>query len=64
MTEKIITEINARYELKAAADILGVSKSTVLRWTRQGLLKCSIRRSNGRRVWTGAELLRFWRADY
>lgn len=53
-----------RYELKQAAEALGINRSSLLRHTHAGRIKCSIRKSNGRRVWTGAELIRFWRAEY
>ena len=52
-----------KYELRETAQLLGVHATTVLRWTRIGLLRCSIRRINGRRVWTGKEILSFWRAN-
>lgn len=51
-----------RFELREAAEVMEVDKSTILRWTNKGLLSCRIRRSNNRRFWTGAELVRFWRA--
>lgn len=57
-------EPTGRYELKAAAEALGVDRSTILRYTNQGLLKCTIKRSNHRRCWTGAELIRFWKASF
>ncbi|MBO6083202.1 MAG: helix-turn-helix domain-containing protein [Bacteroidales bacterium] len=54
----------AHLELREAALALDVHKSTVLRWTRTGKLRCGIKRLNGRKYWTGAELIRFWRAEY
>lgn len=53
-----------KYELREVAEILEVSKSTVLRWTLTGLLACSIRKANGRRVWSGASIIRAWRSIY
>ena len=47
-------EMNSRYELKDVAAILGVSPSTIHRWTR----------ANNRRVWTGKEIMRIWKAFY
>lgn len=49
------------YELRDAARLLGVSKASVLRWTRQGHMPCSIRKANNRRVWTGQTILRMWK---
>lgn len=52
----------AKYELKEVARLLDVHKSTVLRWTKLGYMNCSIRKTNHRRVWTGAEITKVWRA--
>ena len=53
----------ARYELRYVAKALGVAPSTVLRWTRQGKMHCSFRKTNHRRVWTGSEIIRIWKAN-
>lgn len=53
----------ARLELREAAEALGVNKSTILRWTRKGILRAGVKRSNCRKFWTGAELIRLWRAS-
>lgn len=54
---------DARLELKEAAAVMQVQKGTILRWTNSGKLKCSIRRANNRRVWSGKDLISFWRAN-
>ena len=51
----------AKYELREAAMLLGVSKSTIQRWTKEGILKCQVRTVNNRRIWTGAELISAFR---
>lgn len=51
-----------KYGVFEAAKILGVNQSTIRRQTNAGNLKYGIRRHNGRRFYTGAELKRFWRA--
>ena len=53
-------DLLGKYELREAAESLDVHKSTIDRWTRLGIMACTIRKSNGRRVWTGAEILRMW----
>lgn len=53
-----------RYELKEAAAALQIDRSTLLRYTHRGKIRCGIRKSNGHRVWTGAEIIRLWRAEY
>lgn len=52
-----------RLELKATAEVLNVSKGTVLRYTQKGLLRAGIKKSNGRRYWLGSEIIRFWQAS-
>lgn len=55
---------SARLELREVAALFRVSKSSVLRWTSSGLLRCGgLRRSNRRKYWTGAELIRFWKSQ-
>lgn len=49
-----------RYQISDTAGALEVHISTVDRWTRAGIMKCGIRRTNGRRVWTGEEIIRVW----
>lgn len=51
-----------KYELREAAKILEVSSSSIANWTKKGLIKAGRKRINGRRYWTGAELLKAWRA--
>lgn len=54
---------DAKYELRQVAKILDVHISTIDRWTRLGLMHCTIRKTNHRRVWTGTEIIRVWRAS-
>ena len=54
----------ARLELRDAAAALAVTKSTILRWSADGRLTCRVKMSNGRRFWTGEDLLKFWAATY
>ena len=55
---------SGRYELKEAAAALGVDRSTLLRYSRTGLIRFTIKRSNKRKCWSGADLISFWRANY
>lgn len=52
-----------KYELRDVARALDIHKTTVLRYARAGLLPYSIRKTNGRRVWSGAVILKFWRLN-
>ena len=64
----MVTELNAsdsgRYPIGKAADILGIDRSTLLRHTKQGLIKCGFSRANARKFYLGKELLRYWNASY
>lgn len=54
---------DGRYSAKEAANLLGVSRSTLARSVKAGKIKCGIRRSNGRRFYLGMEIVRYWRAE-
>ena len=56
--------LSARLELREAAEALGVDKSSIQRWTKDGRLACGIKKSNNRKFWLGSELIRFWKASY
>ncbi len=58
---KIVT--TAKYSISEVAEILGVTTATINRWTAKGMIHAGRRRLNGRRFWTGAEILRAWRAQ-
>ena len=52
----------ARYGVNETAEILGVDRRTVHAYSRKGLLKYGIRRTNGRKFFTGFEIKRAWKA--
>lgn len=51
-----------RYELKAAAEALELNRTTLCHYRKKGLIKAERRVTNGRAVYTGAEIIRFWKA--
>lgn len=53
----------ARLSVTQSAKALGVSPSSIDRWTREGLLRCHYHRHNSHRYWLGADLLRFWKSQ-
>ncbi len=55
---------NARYSLSETCKILNLSIKTVLKYTEQGAIKCGIRKSNGRKFYTGTDIKKFWKAQY
>lgn len=54
-----------RYTIGQAAEILGVHRNTLRRYTNTGPtgITCQHRKSNGRKFYTGLEIVRFWRAQ-
>jgi len=52
------------YGLKDAAAALMVAPSTITRAVNLNTIECSIRRSNGRRVFTGQNIINYWRLTY
>lgn len=54
----------ARYSIQEAAAILGVHRNTLRRHTNTGPtgIACSFFKSNGRRFYTGRDIVKFWRA--
>ncbi len=54
----------ARYSIGEAAQILGVHRNTLRRYTNAGPtgITCNFRKSNGRRFYTGLDIVKFWRA--
>lgn len=56
---------SARYTIQEAAQILGISRNTLRRYTNIGPtgIRCSYRKSNGRKFYTGLDIVKFWRAS-
>ncbi len=53
-----------RYSINEVAAMLGINRSTLRRYTNNGLIKCGRWRTNGRPFYTGREILRLWLAMY
>ena len=51
-----------RYSLEETAVLLGVHRNTILRYANSGKMSFTVRRGTSRKCFTGAEILRFWRA--
>ncbi len=60
--------LNSRYSIGEAAKILGIDRGTLRRYadrgSRNGGINYGIRRSNGRRFFTGRDLLTFWNQQF
>ena len=52
------------YSVKDAAAALQINRSTLDKYIRDGLVKCKIRKIGNRKVISGAEIVKCWRAVY
>lgn len=55
---------SGRYPVGRAAELLGVSRSTITRWVTSGRINCGWNRVNCKKFITGAEIKRVWREQY
>lgn len=55
----------ARFSIGEAAEILGIHRNTLRRHTNVGPtgIDCKYRKSNGRKFYTGLDIVKFWRAS-
>lgn len=51
---------DARYSVREVTQMLGISRSTLYRYTEKGIVKCGRRRTNGRPFYTGMSVLQLW----
>ncbi|MBO8467190.1 MAG: helix-turn-helix domain-containing protein [Bacteroidetes bacterium] len=51
-----------RYGTMETCRKLGVCKDTLRRYRSEHKIRCGYRKENGKVFYTGAEILRFWRA--
>lgn len=53
---------NGRYSTVETTKALGISRPTLRTYAKNGLIKYGIRKSNGRKFFTGSEIIRLWKA--
>lgn len=53
---------DGRYSINEMTALLGISRSTLRRYTDKGVIKCGRRRTNGRPFYTGRAVLQLWMA--
>lgn len=49
-----------RYSVMETCKILGIHRNTLRKYTRQGRIRCGVRRVNARIFYTGSEILSVW----
>jgi len=60
--EKPNVLMDGRYSINEVTALLGISRSTLRRYTDSGIVKCGRRRTNGRPFYTGKQILQLWMA--
>jgi predicted site-specific integrase-resolvase len=50
-----------RYTIGEAAKLLQIDRTTLLRHTNQGLIRCNVNKRNFRKSYSGSEIKRYWR---
>lgn len=59
-----VIEVNPKgwYPIGKAAEVLGIDRGTLRRKTKEGFIRCSFKRDTGKKVYRGAELIRYHEA--
>lgn len=60
--EPIVSDA-ARYSQREAADLLGIHRNTLRRYTEQNLIRVGFRKTNGRPYYTGRAIRQLWRSQ-
>lgn len=58
-TEPNVSE-SGKYSVTETCQILHIHRNTLQHYTDEKLIKAGVRRSNGRKYYTGSEIKRFW----
>ena len=53
-----------RYSTTETCKLLKLSFNTVMKYTKEGQIKHGVRKSNGRKFYTGTDIKKFWKASY
>lgn len=62
MVQEIDVQPLAHYSPTEAAKLLGVSKTTLMRWTKRGDIACKVHKLTGKRFYQGRDILKYWNA--
>lgn len=49
-----------RYSIEETRRLLGVARSTLLKWTKDGYIECHYHKAGLRRFYTGLDILKCW----
>ena len=51
-----------RYSANEASAALGIHRNSLRNYEKAGLIKSGMHRANGRKFYTGREIIRFWKS--
>lgn len=52
-----------RYSVTETCAALGIHRNTLRKYTEAGMIRTGLRRESCRKFYTGAEIIRFWKAE-
>lgn len=55
--------LQGRYSSVETVAILKISRPTLRTYAKKGLIKYGVHRSNGRKFFTGKEIIRLWKSE-
>ena len=53
-----------RYSIKETCNALGISRETLRKYTTMGLIRFGMRRSTGKKFYSGKDIVSFWKATF
>ena len=53
---------NNRYSIKETCAILTISRKTLAKYTKTGMIDCGFRPTNQQKFYTGASIVKFWKS--
>ena len=62
--ENPVVQSNGRYRPKETAEMFGVSRRTLERWVHRGYIRRDYTALEGKPVFLGKEILRWWEKKY
>ena len=60
--EPVVTA-TSRYSINETCSILCISRKTLAKYTKDGLIHCDFRPQSLRKFYTGLSIMKFWRAS-
>ncbi len=57
-------DLNGRYTVVQAAEILGVNRTTIWRWVKMGKLHPYVSKTNSRVRFKGQDIMHLWNAEF